>query len=122
MNDTAKDTAKESRVEPFVIEAIRETLMCIRYFVNHPDDVKVNIGCKGYSVLVDLRTHRMDVGQVIGKNAHLINSIRSFLAAIGGKNSVQIVLDYVTEEDNRRNDKSSRYGRTQRYGGGSGNR
>lgn len=110
------DTAKESRVDPTVIESIRETLMCIRHFVNHPDDVEVNFECRGYSVLVDLRTHRKDVGQVIGRNAHLINSIRSFLAAIGGKNDIQIMLDYVTEEDNRRSDKTSRYGRSQRQG------
>jgi predicted RNA-binding protein YlqC (UPF0109 family) len=121
MNDTAKDV----RVDPAVIDAIHETLMCVRHFVNHPDDVQVNVECRGYSVLADLRTHKKDVGQVIGKNAHLINSIRSFLSAIGGKNNVQIMLDFVTEEDNRRNEKSGggRNVRGQRHGGGGyGNR
>lgn len=112
------DTAKKTRVDSAVIDAVHETLMLTRHFVNHPDDVKVNVECRGYSVLADLRTHKTDVGQVIGRNAHLMNSIRSFLSAIGGKNNVQIILDYVTEEDNRRNEKKGpKNVRSQRHGG-----
>ena len=81
--------------------------MISRHLVNHPDEVKVDIECKGYTLLVALRTHPSDVGQVIGRNAHLMNSTRSFLAAIAGKNNVQVVLDYVTEEDNRRDAKGN---------------
>lgn len=100
MNEVANDA--RGRVSEDVTAAIREVVMIARHLVNNPEEVQVDIECKGYTVLVALRTNKRDVGQVIGRNAHLMNSIRSFLAAIGGKNNVQIVLDYVTEEDNRR--------------------
>jgi predicted RNA-binding protein YlqC (UPF0109 family) len=51
---------------------------------------------------VDLHTHPSDVGQVVGRNAHLISSIRAFLSAVAGKNKIKIDLDFVTEEDNKR--------------------
>lgn len=99
--------AEENRVEQRVLDAIEEIVLICRHLVNNPEEVKVDINCNGYSVLVALRTNPRDVGQVIGRNAHLINSIRSFLAAIAGKNNVQVVLDYVTEEDNRRDAKGN---------------
>lgn len=107
---------ENTRVKPGVIDAIREVVLICRHLVDNPEEVHVDISTKGYSVLIDLRTNPQDVGQVIGRNAHLMNSVRSFLAAIAGKNGVTVVLDYVTEEDNRRqakkapgNNKKARY-------------
>lgn len=94
------------KIDPKVIAAIREVVMIVRHIVNHPEDVEVDIDCNGYSVLVALRTNPRDVGQVIGRNAHLMNSIRSFLSAIQGKNRIQILIDYVTDEDKRRESQS----------------
>jgi len=92
----------KGRIDSNVLSAIREVVMVVRHIVNNPEDVVVDIECSGYSALVALRTNPDDVGQVIGRNAHLMNSIRSFLSAISGKNNIQIIMDYVTEEDNRR--------------------
>jgi uncharacterized protein len=90
------------RVEEGVIQIIREVVMMVRHLVNNPDDVVVDVEQKGYTILVALKTNPEDVGQVIGRNAHLIASIRSLLAAISGKNGVRAILDFVTEEDNKR--------------------
>jgi predicted RNA-binding protein YlqC (UPF0109 family) len=97
------------KIDPLVIDAIREVVMLVRHFVNHPEDVQVDIESNGYSALVALRTHPKDVGQVIGRNAHLVNSIRSFLSAIQGKNKIQIIMDYVTDEDKRREYEKGNY-------------
>jgi len=102
-----KMTDEQSRIAPEITDAIKEVVMITRHLVNNPDEVQVDVESKGYTLLIALRTNPKDVGQVIGRNAHLMNSIRSFLAAIAGKNNVQIVLDYVTEEDNRRIAKGS---------------
>lgn len=109
-----KNTGK---IDPNVIAAIREVVMIVRHIVNHPEDVEVDIDCNGYSVLVALRTNPRDVGQVIGRNAHLMNSIRSFLSAIQGKNRIQILIDYVTDEDKRRESQSD-YRNRKTVGGG----
>ena len=97
------------KIEQCVLASIEEVVMICRHLVDNPSEVAVDMKCEGYTVLVALRTNPRDVGQVIGRNAHLINSIRSFLAAIAGKNNVQIVLDYTTEEDNLRSKSKSRY-------------
>jgi len=92
----------EERISESVLKAIEEAVLLCRHYVNHPEAVKADVEARGYSVLVGLHTDPDDVGQVIGRNAHLINSLRSFLSAIAGKNGVTVILDYVTEEDNRR--------------------
>lgn len=96
------EAAREKRVEESVMGTIRDVVAMVRHLVNNPDDVEIDVEQKGYTVLVALRTNTGDVGQVIGRNAHLIASIRSLLAAIGGKNNIKVILDYVTEEDNKR--------------------
>lgn len=96
------EPAKKIRVDDGVIDAIKDVVLITKHLVNNPEEVVVEIEQKGYTVLVALRTNPGDVGQVVGRNAHLITSIRSFLAAIGGKNGVKVHLDYVTEEDNKR--------------------
>ena len=109
------EVAQESRVDQKVIDAIREVVMIARYFVDNPDEVDVNIDCQGYTVVVGLSTNRGDVGQVVGRNAHIITSMRSFLSAIGGKNDIKVILDYITEQDNRRNVRHSDDGRNRRF-------
>ena len=38
-------------------------------------------------------------GQVVGKNGHVITSIRSLVTALGGKHKCRVELDFVTEQD-----------------------
>lgn len=96
------EPAKKNRIDQKVIDIINEVVMIIRHLVNNPEEVVTDIEQKGYTILVALKTNPADVGQVIGRNAHLIASIRSLLSAISGKNGVRVILDYVTEEDNKR--------------------
>lgn len=102
------ELARERRIEKRVLEIIREVVMIVRYLVDNPDAVKVDIEQKGYTVLIALETDPADVGQVIGRNAHIKASIRSLLSAISGKYGVRALLDYVTEGDNRRGHGHSR--------------
>jgi len=95
----------EKRIGEEVLQAVKEVVGFYRHIVDHPDDVKVEVRSGGYSILVVLHTNPQDVGQAIGRNAHLISSIRSLLSAISGKNNIQIVLDFVTEGDSVKKDK-----------------
>ena len=85
-----------------VVDAVEETIRIIRHYVNHPEDVEVNMSRGTYRINAELHTHPRDVGQVVGSNAYLISSLRSFLAAIAGKHRIKINLDYITEEENSR--------------------
>ena len=90
------------RVEKEVLDAIRDTVLVCRHLVDHPDDVSVEVRSSGYVVIVTLRTHEGDVGQVIGRNAFIIGSFRSLVSAIAGKHHIQCILDFVTESDLRK--------------------
>jgi len=91
-----------SRVGPEIVSAVKEIVMLVRHFVNHPDDVDVNVRPGPYRITVELYTSPLDVGQVVGRNGYLTASLRSFLSAVAGKNRIKIDLDYVTEQDNAR--------------------
>jgi predicted RNA-binding protein YlqC (UPF0109 family) len=97
-----------SRVGPEVTTAVKEVIMIVRHFVDHPDDVEVNIRPGPYRITAELYTHPRDVGQVVGRNGYVASSLRAFLAAIAGKHRIKIDLDYVTEEDNARSSAKDR--------------
>lgn len=71
----------------------------VRRVVDHPDDVTVNVVPSAYRLLAELHTNQEDVGQVVGKNGHVITSIRSLVTAFGGKHRCRVELDFVTEQD-----------------------
>jgi len=71
----------------------------VKEIVDNPDDVEVNIVPASYRLLVELHTNDHDVGQVIGQGGHVIIGIRSILGAFGGKNGIQVSMDYVTEQE-----------------------
>lgn len=91
------------RVTAEMIEAVRDIVDTVKHIVDHPDDVSVNIKTGPYKITVELYTHEDDVGQVVGKNGHVIASYRSILTAIAGKNRTKVMFDFITEEDNKRN-------------------
>ena len=97
------------RINDDIVSAIEEVVMLTRHLVDSPDDVRVEIDRKGYNLIVLLYTHPSDVGQVIGRNAHIIAAFRSLIAAISGKNNIRVVFDYVTEGDNKRAESSDRF-------------
>jgi|GEM_PF-2757491 len=92
----------KTRIDQSVIDAVKEIVMIVRHFVDHPEDVEVNVRPGPYRITVELYTHARDVGQVVGRNGHVASSLRSFLTAVAGKHRIKVDLDYVTEEDNAR--------------------
>lgn len=68
--------------------------------VDHPDGVHVNVIPGSYRMLIELHTDPADVGQVIGRQGTVISSIRTLLAALGGKHKIRCELEYVTESEN----------------------
>jgi predicted RNA-binding protein YlqC (UPF0109 family) len=85
-----------------VVEVVRDVVGIVRHFVDHPENVEINVVPGPYRITVELYTHSKDVGQVIGKDGHISASLRSFLSAIAGKNRIRIDLEYVTDKDNAR--------------------
>jgi len=73
----------------------------VKLVVNHREQVVVEVVACSNRLIVELHTHPDDVGQVIGRNAHLISSLRSFVAAFQGKVGTHMDLDYVTETENK---------------------
>lgn len=91
-----------NRINDSVISAIEDIVGVVRHLVDNPDKVEINIRRGPYRVVVELFTNSTDVGQVVGKNGHVITSFRSLLAAFAGKNNIEVNLDYITEQDNAR--------------------
>jgi predicted RNA-binding protein YlqC (UPF0109 family) len=102
MNIDDNVIASDRRIDDSVIDSIRYVIFVTKHLVNNPEEVKVDIHRNGYTVVVSLETNPEDVGQVVGKNAYIITSIRSLLASIAGKNGIKIHMDYITEEDKKR--------------------
>lgn len=96
-----------NRVNESIMDAVRDVMGFVRYIVNNPNDVEIHIKPGPYRITAELYTNPSDVGQVIGRNGHVVASLRSLLSAIAGKNKIRINFDYVTEEDNFR--KSARF-------------
>ena len=64
----------------------------IKAIVSHPDDVEVTRTVDEMGVLLNLKVHREDMGQVIGRQGATAKAIRSILRVIGLKNSARINL------------------------------
>lgn len=91
------------RIEPNVLSAVKEIVETVKHFVDHPDNINVEVREGPYRLTAELYSHPGDVGQVVGRNGYLTTSLRALLAAVAGKHRINIDLDYVTEEDNARN-------------------
>jgi len=87
---------------------MREILLVVRTFVNKPDEVRVVIRSGETSVIAELFTHPADIPLVIGRNGHVVGSIRSLLSAVAGKYHVDFHFTYVTEMMNRRREREKR--------------
>ncbi len=73
----------------------------IKSIVNNPDDVKVTRTVDEMGVLLNLKVHREDMGQVIGRQGATAKAIRSILRVIGLKNSARINLKIEEPEGGR---------------------
>lgn len=83
------------------LDGLRDLLAAVvKGIVDDPESVEVVVVPASYRVLVELHTNAADVGQVIGRQGSVVESIRCLLSAFGGKHRIRIDLDYVTEQKN----------------------
>jgi predicted RNA-binding protein YlqC (UPF0109 family) len=104
MQESAEQQGEErrQRIPQRVIDELRGLIeVVVRTIVNHPECVVVDMKPCAHRLIAELHTHPDDVGQVVGRNAYLISSLRSFVAAFQGKVGVHMDLDYITESENK---------------------
>ena len=83
------------------LDGLRDLLSSVvKGIVDDPESVEVVVVPASYRVLVELHTNAADVGQVIGRQGSVVESIRCLLSAFGGKHRIRIDLDYATEQKN----------------------
>lgn len=64
----------------------------VKALVDHPDEVKVERKVDEMGVLLSLKIHAEDMGQIIGKSGATARAIRSLIRIIGLKNQARVNL------------------------------
>ena len=64
----------------------------VKSIVDHPDDVKVDRKVDEMGVLLSLKVHSQDMGQVVGRQGATAKSIRSLLRIVGIKHNARVNL------------------------------
>ena len=64
----------------------------VKSIVDHPDDVKIDRRVDEMGVLLSLRVHAQDMGQVVGRQGATAKAIRSLLRIVGIKNNARVNL------------------------------
>jgi len=74
----------------------------VKSIVDHPDDVKVERKVDEMGVLLSLRVHAQDMGQVVGRQGATAKAIRSLLRIVGIKNNARVNLKIEEPEGSTR--------------------
>ena len=74
----------------------------VKSIVDHPDEVKVERRVDEMGVLLSLRVHLQDMGQVVGRQGATAKSIRSLLRIVGIKNNARVNLKIEEPEGSTR--------------------
>lgn len=64
----------------------------VKSIVDHPDDVKVDRKVDEMGVLLSLKVHAQDMGQVVGRQGATAKAIRSLLRIVGIKHDARVNL------------------------------
>ncbi|MBI2624987.1 MAG: KH domain-containing protein [Candidatus Nealsonbacteria bacterium] len=78
----AKATTPDQDFLEFVIKAL----------VDHPDDVEIDRKVDEMGVLLSLKVHPEDMGQVVGREGSTARSIRTLVRIVGLKNHARVNL------------------------------
>lgn len=73
----------------------------VKSIANHPNDVKVTRTVDEMGVLLNLKVHPEDMGQIIGRQGSTARAIRTILRVIGVKNNARINLKIEEPEGGR---------------------
>ncbi len=74
----------------------------VKSLVDHPDDVKVDRKVDEMGVLLSLKVHPSDMGQVVGRQGATAKAIRSLLRIVGIKNNARVNLKIEEPEGSTR--------------------
>ena len=86
----AKDTADKDFLE-FIVKGL----------VDHPEDVKIDRKVDEMGVLLSLKVHPEDMGQIIGKVGSTAKAIRGLVRIVGLKNHARVNLKIEEPEGGR---------------------
>ncbi len=64
----------------------------IKSIVDHPDDVTIDRKVDDLGVLLLLKVHKEDMGQVVGRQGATAKAVRSLLRIVGIKNNARVNL------------------------------
>ena len=100
----AKPDAFDSHVD-FMAEKKTQDLEFLEYvvksLVDNPSDVKVERKVDEMGVLLSLRVHPEDMGQIVGREGSTARSIRTLVRIIGLKNHARVNLKIEEPEGGR---------------------
>jgi hypothetical protein len=74
----------------------------VKSIVDHPEAVVVERKVDEMGVLLTLKVHPQDMGQVVGKRGSTAQAIRSLLRIVGIKNNARVNLKIVEPEGSAR--------------------
>lgn len=74
----------------------------VKALVDHPQDVQVDRKVDEMGVLLTLKVHAEDMGQIIGREGSTARSIRTLIRMIGLKNHARVNLKIEEPEGGRR--------------------
>ena len=85
----------------------------VKSLVDHPDDIQVERTVDEMGVLLTLKTHPEDMGQIIGRSGNTARAIRTLLRVVGAKNNARVNLKIHEPEGSTRPPRKPREDRPQ---------
>lgn len=73
----------------------------VKSIVDHPDDVRITRKVDEMGVLLSLKVHPEDMGQVIGRSGATARAIRALLRIVGLKSRARVSLEIEEPEGGR---------------------
>ena len=70
----------------------------VKAIVDHPEEVEIERKIDEMGVLLTLKVHREDMGQVVGRKGATAKAIRSLLRIVGLKNNARVNLKILEPE------------------------